>query len=82
MSDSNGSGIPYRYQLLSGIGSAVMLLGLIIYNRIDILPVPLPSEGYGVACIAIGVLLIVLSGWLVYRHKLNWWRGQQQDRRP
>ena len=77
------SPIPYRYHLLSAIGSAVMLLGLVIYDRMDILPIQPPPQGFGVACIVVGVLLIVWSGWLVYKHKLSTWRDRvRQDRKP
>ena len=82
MSEARGRRIPYRYQLLSAIGSAVMLLGLVIYDRMDILPIQLPSQGYGIACVVVGASLIVWSGWLVYSYRLSTWRTQQQERKP
>jgi hypothetical protein len=81
MSDAKGPHIPYRCHLVAAIGSTVMLLGLLIYNRLEILPIQVPSQGYGVACIAFGALLIMLSGWLLFKHRLSRWRAQVEQER-
>ena len=60
--------LPYRIHLVGAIGATFMLLGLINVEDLNILPFRLPSKGLAIASIVVGVLMILLAGFLVFRH--------------
>ena len=60
--------LPYRFQLVGAIGATFLLLGVINVADLNILPLQLPSKGLAIASIVVGALMILLEGFLVFRH--------------